>query len=246
MQNIELIPLLGSSFTTFAPIITVIVGAFTLFNGYGRILKTFGIESEDAVYVSLCPWSKKPDAAEDESVAEGKKLVARHAGQTSSTFSSAHGKGAMEMYPSISINRKHSGLSQTPLVDEEDEKSSTSSRTYATKSPLYALHGDIESSRSSATSAGTVSDSSSSSSVLKKVKDLSEGGYITSRKYSRVVEADTDPHDEKQSATAAAAAGGRAGIAHVDMKKTPNAVDTTLFETVAPTGRKYGGRYSNS
>jgi len=47
MQNIELIPVFGTSFAVYIPLIMLIVALLTLFDGFGRIVKILGIERED-------------------------------------------------------------------------------------------------------------------------------------------------------------------------------------------------------
>lgn len=48
MQNIELIPVFGTSFAVYIPLIMLIVALLTLFDGFGRMVKILGIEREDA------------------------------------------------------------------------------------------------------------------------------------------------------------------------------------------------------
>jgi len=48
MQNIDLIPVFGTSFAVYIPLIMLIVALLTLFDGFGRIVKVLGIEWEDA------------------------------------------------------------------------------------------------------------------------------------------------------------------------------------------------------
>jgi hypothetical protein len=48
MKNIELIPVFGTSFAVYIPLIMILVALLTLFDGYGRIIKVLGIEWEDS------------------------------------------------------------------------------------------------------------------------------------------------------------------------------------------------------
>jgi hypothetical protein len=47
MSNIELIPVFGSSFLVYVPIIIILVSLVTLFNGFARLSRLFGIETEE-------------------------------------------------------------------------------------------------------------------------------------------------------------------------------------------------------
>lgn len=73
MADMEIVPLFGSSFSVYAPIITAIIGAFTFLNIYARILKFIGIQDEDSVTVA--GWCGKLSDSEKEEIESGKKLV---------------------------------------------------------------------------------------------------------------------------------------------------------------------------
>jgi hypothetical protein len=73
MVNMEIIPLFGSSFAVYAPIITALVGVFTFFNLYARMLKCVGIQEEDSIMGS--DFCHKMTSAEMEEIEAGKKLV---------------------------------------------------------------------------------------------------------------------------------------------------------------------------
>ena len=75
MVNMQIIPLLGKSFSIYAPVITVLVGLFTFFNCAGRILKFVGIDHEDAYDIGVC-CMRKLDEGDEEKKEEGRKLVA--------------------------------------------------------------------------------------------------------------------------------------------------------------------------
>lgn len=47
MENIEIIPVFGTSFTVYVPILMSIIALITLFDGFSRICRMLGIESED-------------------------------------------------------------------------------------------------------------------------------------------------------------------------------------------------------
>jgi hypothetical protein len=74
MKNMEIIPLFGSSFAVYAPIITAMIGVITYFNIYSRFIKCAGIQVEDSVTGGDCCYGKS--AAEIEEIDAGKKLVA--------------------------------------------------------------------------------------------------------------------------------------------------------------------------
>jgi hypothetical protein len=48
MDNIQVIPFFGTSFTTYVPILMIIIAFITLFDLLARILQLFGIESEES------------------------------------------------------------------------------------------------------------------------------------------------------------------------------------------------------
>jgi hypothetical protein len=84
MSNIALIPVFGTSFTVYVPIVMTLVALMTVFDVYARVLKVVGIESDDAIRNNNCLctfwWSKRamvPLNEEDlERFESGKKLVA--------------------------------------------------------------------------------------------------------------------------------------------------------------------------
>ena len=51
MSNMDTVPLFGTGFVVYAPILLVVLCAFTLFNCYARMLRAIGIEYEDALFV---------------------------------------------------------------------------------------------------------------------------------------------------------------------------------------------------
>lgn len=74
MANMEIVPLFGSSFSVYAPIITAIVGFITFFNIYARLLKFIGIQDEDSVTVG--EFCGKISDSDKEEIETGKRLVA--------------------------------------------------------------------------------------------------------------------------------------------------------------------------
>ena len=65
------IPVFGTSFSVYAPLITVLLSLATFFNWYGRLLAKLGVDHEDAVLFG-------GDAEEYEMrLREGKTLLAR-------------------------------------------------------------------------------------------------------------------------------------------------------------------------
>ena len=78
MSNIAIVPLFGTSFTVYTPVIMIIIALMTLFNVYGRVLRMFGFDSEELIGAALPCFSngKIELSEEDKEVAEaGKKLV---------------------------------------------------------------------------------------------------------------------------------------------------------------------------
>lgn len=49
MSNMNTIPVFGKSVTVYVPIIMILVALITLFNGYGRLIKYIGMETEDSL-----------------------------------------------------------------------------------------------------------------------------------------------------------------------------------------------------
>jgi hypothetical protein len=49
MNNMSVVPLLGSDFNTYAPLLMVVLAAFTFFRGYARLLRLAGIQHEDCL-----------------------------------------------------------------------------------------------------------------------------------------------------------------------------------------------------
>lgn len=55
MENMETIPVFGTSFTIYIPILMILIAIITLFDGFARLLNLLGIESEESIIVhKLC------------------------------------------------------------------------------------------------------------------------------------------------------------------------------------------------
>lgn len=77
LRNMETIPLLGTSFTVYAPICLVVVSLLTLCNGYGKLLSFLGVESfaEDSnTSISSCIYGAA-DLADEDRLTTGKRMV---------------------------------------------------------------------------------------------------------------------------------------------------------------------------
>lgn len=131
MSNMEIVPLFGSDFSTYAPIITFIMSMLTLFNIYARILKFLGIEHEDSVTSHDCfhRHSEKDVELRD----EGQKLVASQLRQLSAQILANNTKWNEK--DNISLL-----ASNSPLADNGDDNSILSS-SVSNKS----IYDDVES-----------------------------------------------------------------------------------------------------
>ena len=72
MSNMTVIPLLGTNFNVYAPLLMVLLIIFTVFNGYARLLKLVNIYHEDLM---------GSEEEYEERIAEGQRLVARNKGK---------------------------------------------------------------------------------------------------------------------------------------------------------------------
>ena len=76
MSNITLIPVFGSSFIVYVPILIIFVAFISLFNCMSRLLRFVGVESDDAYSYYKCCSSKSKMSEDDQNIYEsGKKLV---------------------------------------------------------------------------------------------------------------------------------------------------------------------------
>ncbi|CAM9269690.1 unnamed protein product, partial [Heterosigma akashiwo] len=78
MSNMTVVPILGTSFNHYAPLVMVVLCAFTLFNGYARLLGLLGVEHEAMVAGGDGGGQTAAASPEaQEKVQDGKRLVAR-------------------------------------------------------------------------------------------------------------------------------------------------------------------------
>jgi LMBR1-like membrane protein len=78
MQNITIVPLFGTSFTVYTPLIMIVVALITFTNLYARALRVFGFDHEDTIAVPLSFCSNTAivlSPAENDLMAAGKKLI---------------------------------------------------------------------------------------------------------------------------------------------------------------------------
>jgi hypothetical protein len=71
MSDMKTVPFFGTSFSVYAPLLILALCAFTLCNGYARLLAMLGIDHEDAILLS------DPQTL-DGKVNEGITLLERH------------------------------------------------------------------------------------------------------------------------------------------------------------------------
>lgn len=71
MSNMSTVPFLGTSFSVYAPLLILALCAFTLCNGYARLLAILGVEHEDAILLA-------DRETLDSKVNEGITLLRRH------------------------------------------------------------------------------------------------------------------------------------------------------------------------
>lgn len=71
MSNMSTVPFLGTSFSVYAPLLILGLCAFTLCNGYARLLSFLGVEHEDAILLA-------DHETLDSKVNEGITLLRRH------------------------------------------------------------------------------------------------------------------------------------------------------------------------
>lgn len=77
MSNMDIIPVFGTSFTVYVPIVMVIVSLVTLFNGYGYCLKLAGVDAEDSQSIATCCYGAAAllDPDDEDRLSTGKRLV---------------------------------------------------------------------------------------------------------------------------------------------------------------------------
>lgn len=73
MSNMELVPVFGTSFTVYVPVLIVLISIITLFNGFSKILKYLGVEIESDS--PLCCSSSNRSSEDKEKIEIGKRLI---------------------------------------------------------------------------------------------------------------------------------------------------------------------------
>ena len=56
MSNIEIIPVFGTSFTVYIPILMIVISLITWFNGFSRIMKYIGVETDESSLLNTGKW----------------------------------------------------------------------------------------------------------------------------------------------------------------------------------------------
>lgn len=110
MQNIELVPVFGTSFQVYVPLFMIIVALMTFFNVFSRLLNLVGVESDDAVGALPCScWGSWNLDSEDTAA-----LVSGHNSSSDSVTSSGSKKK-----PADPIRRQGSSWKLTELEQEK-------------------------------------------------------------------------------------------------------------------------------
>lgn len=239
--SMEIVPLFGSSFSVYAPIITAIIGGFTLFNGYGRLLKLMGIEHEDAVYSdTLACFKASADTLEDEKREEGRKLVAS---KLHTTVVSSGGAGRRES----NVTRRESAASRRVDDDEDDEPAPP--RGLPTVSPMHPSSSDTRPasalrtsglSNASASTATTRTSGSSSMDIgIIKSKGMLDHPVLPAlaSRYSKV------DQDSSVSSVSSSSSVNDSKIA-VKSNLFGDDMGSVGVLNLPPKGKVYGGRYS--
>lgn len=115
MSNIEIIPVFGTSVTVYVPIIMTFVAILTFFNFYGRLLKMFGVESEDTISGGdmCCSKTHSEISLDDQEALEaGKKLV----------HNALRGKELARNKQEIELTKRRSmDIANHTMVNEEEQ-----------------------------------------------------------------------------------------------------------------------------
>ena len=56
MSNIEIVPVFGTSFTVYIPILMIVISLITWFNGFSRIMRFIGIETDESSSLTIGKW----------------------------------------------------------------------------------------------------------------------------------------------------------------------------------------------
>ena len=81
MNNIQIVPVFGTSFTTYVPMVMVMVAVLTFFNTLSRVLHMIGVDSDETTTsgaLKCCSFTKEDhalSAEEQEKVDLGKRLI---------------------------------------------------------------------------------------------------------------------------------------------------------------------------
>lgn len=118
MADMEIVPLFGSSFSVYAPIITAIVGFITFFNIYARLLKFIGIQDEDSVTIGEC--CGRISDSEKEEIETGKRLVAGQIRQLNNILL-AESRAASTNKDTISLLVPGSPITNTLGADDDGD-----------------------------------------------------------------------------------------------------------------------------
>ena len=88
MANIQIVPVFGTSFQVYVPLLMILVAIITFFDGFAQLLKLVGVESEES-FVPIrqrCSFSFRADnnlTAEDQQrYDDGKRLIGRQLKQS--------------------------------------------------------------------------------------------------------------------------------------------------------------------
>lgn len=77
MNNIAMIPVFGTSFNVYVPLTMILVALITFFNGYARLWRLVGVESEEVHSSQVCCCGEPGELSQDETaqINAGKVLV---------------------------------------------------------------------------------------------------------------------------------------------------------------------------
>lgn len=118
MDNIEIIPVFGTSFTVYVPILMIIVALITLFDLFARILQLVGIESEES---SVRPFSMffKTNDSSDEMDAE---LLEKY--KTGKAIIDSEIRQLTNQHEQLKKNRERNSVGSVSSTHSQDEGSS--------------------------------------------------------------------------------------------------------------------------
>lgn len=76
MKSMKTIPVFGNEVITYVPIAMTLIAIVTVLNGYGRLLRLIGIESEDTAMTNIPCFSRQLNEEDSETLESGKKTIA--------------------------------------------------------------------------------------------------------------------------------------------------------------------------